>query len=525
MGLVDFLGAIELNNSGLKFVLIIADGIGLRDSEQGNAFKLANTPFFDDLFVMYPWTRLDTSGKAVGLPEGVIGNSEVGHLTIGSGRILKQDLVRINESINDGTLKEIPELRDLITYVKQRDSSLHLIGLVSDGGVHSHLDHLFAILNIVKQEGLTNVFLHAITDGRDTFPTKGVNYIKKTLDTMKEIGVGSIATIIGRYYAMDRDKRWDRIEVAYKMYVSGNGQFSSDPVATINTSYSKNITDEFIKPTMIIKEGENHLNIIRKDDAILCFNYRADRMRQITRVLGGDTFNEFPRLIEPIFTTTFTSYEDSFLFPVLFKPIFLKNVFGEVLENHGFRQLRLAETEKYAHVTYFFNGGNETPFPHEDRILVPSPKVATYDLMPKMSAYEVKEQTLEAIKSGKYNCIIMNLANPDMVGHTGNLEAAIEAAEVVDEVVGDIVGAVSEKNAVAFVTSDHGNLESMIDQKTTQIHTAHTLNPVPFFLVSTRKYSKLKSGGGLSDIAPTILDYLNIPIPEEMEGESLLLEQ
>ena len=513
---------IRIGNPRLQFVLIIVDGLGLRESNHANAFKLARTPVFDKLFVTYPWTRLDASGKAVGLPDDIIGNSEVGHLTIGSGRIIKQDLVRINETIHHGTLGQISELRDLFTYVKEKNSSLHLMGLLSDGGVHSHIDHLFAILKIAKQKGLDDVYLHAITDGRDTSPSEGINFIHRTLDQMKEIGIGTFATIIGRYYAMDRDHRWERTQIAYNTYVSGEGQQMSDPVAAVQSSYKKNVTDEFLLP-ILIPDRKNHLNIIREDDALFCFNFRADRMRQICRVLGGDTFEEFPRLMKPVFTFTLTSYDDRFTFPVLFKPLLFKNVFGEVLGNQGLHQLRIAESEKYAHVTYFFNGGNETPFPHEERILVPSPKVATYDLKPEMSAYEIRETVLEAIESERFDCIIMNLANPDMVGHTGNLEAAIAAAEVVDEVVGEVVNATLENHAVVFVTSDHGNLELMINEETDQMHTAHTMNSVPFFLIDSGKQFKLRSRGELADIAPTILDFFTIPIPEEMEGKSLLV--
>ncbi|MEE9167161.1 MAG: 2,3-bisphosphoglycerate-independent phosphoglycerate mutase [Candidatus Neomarinimicrobiota bacterium] len=512
-----------LNESELKFVLIIIDGLGLRDSVEGNAFKLSRTPVLDNLFSTYPWSHLGASGRSVGLPEGIMGNSEVGHLTIGSGRIIKQDLVRIDEAIKNDTFRRIPELRNVFSYVREKNGSLHLLGLLSDAGVHSHMDHLFALLGTIRKEGIENVFLHAITDGRDTSPADGVRFVTETLVRTKEIGTGSLSTIVGRYYAMDRDRRWERTEIAYRAYAAGEGEPFQDPIRAVESSYEENITDEFIKPRILV-DRENHSNIIRDNDAVLCFNFRADRMRQIVESLGNAEFEAFPRVRKPVFTTTFTSYDDGYAFPVLFQPEAIENLFGEILENHGFHQLRVAETEKYAHVSYFFNGGDEKPYPHEDRILVPSPKVATYDLDPEMSAYGVREEVLNAIRSEKYHCIIMNLANPDMVGHTGDLQASIKAGEVVDEVVGEIVQAAKERGAAVFVTSDHGNCEMMVSEKTGQVHTAHTLNPVPFIVVTAGPHVTLKSSGGLADVSPTILDFLGIPIPTEMTGESLLVK-
>lgn len=515
----DFL---QLKESTLKFILLIVDGVGLRDSKEANAFKLSRTPVFDKLFSTCPWSRLEAAGRAVGLPNGVVGNSEVGHLTIGAGRIIKHDLIRINDAIGDGTLGQIPELQDVFAHVRKKGSSLHLMGLLSDGRVHSHIEHLLALLRIAKKEGMERVFVHAITDGRDTSPTSGVRFLRDMLNGMNEIGLGVLSTIMGRYYAMDRDKRWDRTELAYRAYVEGEGERFQDPVEAVTSSYEENVTDEFIKPRIIV-HSDRPSRQIRGDDALLCFNFRADRMRQITTALGGMDFHEFSRSQEPVFTTTFTRYDDKFTFPVLFSPKSMENVFGTVLENHGFRQLRVAETEKYAHVTYFFNGGNETPYPHEDRILVPSPKVATYDLKPEMSAEGVEDTVLQAIDSGNYDCVIVNLANPDMVGHTGDLEASIKAVEVVDGVVGNILASAGQRGAVAFVTSDHGNLELMVNESTGGVHTAHTLNPVPFFIVNPGNRLKLKSKGELADVAPTILDFFNIPIPQEMTGKSLVV--
>lgn len=506
-----------------QFVLIIVDGLGLRDAVAGNAFKLASTPVFDRLFRTYPSSRLDTSGKAVGLPNGVMGNSEVGHLTIGAGRIVKQDLVRINEAIQDGTFGKIPAFKDVFSYVRRNGSSLHLMGLVSDGSVHSYMDHLFAILRAARKERVDRLFLHAVTDGRDTSPTSGLNHVRSTLEQMASVGLGRIATIVGRYYAMDRDKRWDRTEIAYRAYVAGEGKRFEDPISAVKSSYDDGISDEFITPK-VIGEKEDPPAIIHEEDALLCFNFRSDRMRQIAAALGGNSFEGFDRILAPVFTTTFTRYDDDFTFPILFDPVAVANHFGAVLDARGLRQLRVAETEKYAHVTYFFNGGEETPYPHERRILVPSPKVATYDLEPQMSAYRVEEKVVEAISSGEYDCIIVNLANPDMVGHTGDLKAAIRAAEVVDEVVGNIVQDALDRDMVIFVTSDHGNCEMMMDDRTGQIHTAHTTNPIPFIAVSSDKKLKLRPRGSLADIAPTILDYLHILKPKEMTGKSLLFD-
>ncbi|MFQ6673842.1 MAG: 2,3-bisphosphoglycerate-independent phosphoglycerate mutase, partial [Fidelibacterota bacterium] len=491
------------------------------DSGEANAFRLSKTPAFDELFTRYPWSRLDASGEAVGLPPGVIGNSEVGHMTISAGRIIKQDLVRINGAIEDGSFTRIPELQNVMAHVRKKASTLHLLGLISDGGVHSHIDHLIALLRLAKTEGVGSVCLHAVTDGRDTPPAAGIQYVRRTTRVMEEVGVGTISTVVGRYYAMDRDKRWDRTERAYRAFVAGECQQFPDPESAVQSSYDENVTDEFVMPRAI-PDGEGRLYRIEENDALLCFNFRADRMRQITRALGGKTFGEFPRLMEPVLTTTMTSYEDSFAFPVVFKPISLDHILPQILEEQGYRQLRLAETEKYAHVTYFFNGGDETAFPREDRILVPSPKVSTYDQQPEMSAPGVKQRAIDAIVSGEYDCIIMNIANPDMVGHTGNLQAAIDATEVADSVVGEVVAATGEAGAVAFVTSDHGNVEIMMDTETGEIHTAHSLNPVPFIVIDSGDSPTLQKRGGLTDVAPTILDFLGIPVPDAMTGRSLL---
>ncbi len=505
----------------MKFILIIIDGLGLRNESEANAFKIAKTPVLDDLIENYPCSRLETSGLAVGLPDGVMGNSEVGHMTIGAGRIVKQDLVRINHSIEKNQFKDIPEFIDLLNYVKSNGVNLHLIGLLSDGGVHSHINHLFSLLSIIRENGIDRVFLHAITDGRDTSPTAGIGYVEETIEKMTFLKTGELATIMGRYYAMDRDRRWDRTQIAFNAMRKGAGKITKDPLKAIRDSYADGITDEFIKP-IIIKNGNGKIHSINDDDAFLMFNFRADRMRQITKSLGDADFLEFDHNDLPVFCTTMSSYDDRFPFPVLFPPISLKNIFPEILAQEKYRQLRIAETEKYAHVTYFFNGGEETPFLNEDHILVSSPKVATYDLQPEMSAPEVAKKVLNAIKSDRYDCIIMNFANPDMVGHTGSLNAAITAIETIDQSLAEILNAVKEKGGAIFLTSDHGNLEEMVDSSTGEIHTAHTLNKVPFVVLDPEDNYNLLLEGRLSDIAPTILDYLGIPIPKEMTGNTLL---
>ncbi|MBH31511.1 MAG: phosphoglycerate mutase (2,3-diphosphoglycerate-independent) [Candidatus Marinimicrobia bacterium] len=500
-----------------RCILIILDGLGLRDARENNAFKLARTPTFDRLLTEHPWTALSASQEAVGLPGGVIGNSEVGHMTIGAGRVLKQDLVRINKSIADDSLANNPEIKALFKYVSDKGSALHLLGLISDGGVHSHLNHIPPIIRYAKAGGVNRLYLHAITDGRDTSPHDSLKYVNTIQNAMSEIGLGEISTLIGRYFAMDRDRRWERTERAYRLFVGGEGEKCDSPLSAIEKSHERGVTDEFIDPIVNIgKTGQ-----ICPDDAVLCFNFRADRMRQICSALGTDAFSDFVTLNGPVRITTMTSYHDQFIFPVLFKGLDIDMKLGQVLEQAGVSQLRVAETEKYAHVTYFFNGGEEAPYDAEERLLIPSPRVATYDLQPEMSAYGIRDAVVKAIDEEKGDAIVMNVANTDMVGHTGNLDATIRAAEVADEVLGNVLEMASKKRIIAFVTADHGNCEMMIDESTGREHTAHTLNQVPFVVVNGPRGYCLRSNGGLADVAPTILEGIGLPIPDQMSGRSL----
>ena len=500
-----------------KFILIILDGFGLRDESIGNAYKLANTPEINRLLNDCPMVPIETSGKYVGLPDGVMGNSEVGHMNIGAGRIIKQDLVRINEQINKDKLKDHVELIKLFNHVKKYNSTLHLAGLLSDGGVHSHIDHLKYILKSAIQFGLEKINIHAFMDGRDTAPDQGINYINKIESDISELGGGKLVSICGRYYAMDRDKRWDRIKKAYKMLIYGKGDTYNSAYNAIKSSYDLGIYDEFITPKIL-----NGFTPIINNDGLFMFNYRADRMRQICRVLTDHSFSKFNIESLNIALTSMTKYYDSFHFPVLFKKNKLKKIFPEILEKEGISQLRIAETEKYAHVTYFLNGGNESLFPNEKRILVNSPKVSTYDLQPEMSATEVTDKVINAIKSNKFGAIFLNFANPDMVGHTGNLEAAIKAIEKIDKCLLKIINTIKKQCGAIFLTADHGNLEMMIDPNTNKPHTAHTTMPVPFVIDDPLNNWQLKGTGKLADIAPTILNYLGIDIPIEMTGKSLL---
>ncbi len=504
-------------------MLMILDGFGKNPNKSGNAVALANTPNIDELMKNNPNTTIYTSGLAVGLPEGQMGNSEVGHTNIGAGRIVYQELTRITKSIEDGDFFSIPELCAAIEHCKKNNSKLHIMGLLSDGGVHSHMRHLFAILELAKRKGFEDVFVHCFLDGRDTPPASAENYILKLEEKMKEKEIGKIATISGRFYAMDRDKRWQRIQKAYDAMVKGEGIKSSSAVMAIESSYQKEVFDEFVEPTVICN-GENPIAKIEDNDAVIFFNFRPDRAREITRTLVDKDFKEFEtEKIDNLYFVCFTQYDETMPnVQIAFKPTVLVNTFGEYISKLGLKQLRIAETEKYAHVTFFFNGGNEKQYEGEDRILVPSPKVETYDLKPEMSAYEVTKNVIEAINSKKYNSIILNYANPDMVGHTGNLEAAIKAIETIDECVGKVVSAINEVNGVLLITADHGNAEQMIDYKTGEPHTAHTTNPVPLILVGDKE-AKLKEGR-LADLAPTMLDIMDIEKPEEMLGESLIVK-
>ena len=508
-------------------MLMILDGFGINENEQGNAVKLANTPNIDKLMKTCPTTRIFASGMSVGLPEGQMGNSEVGHTNIGAGRIVYQELTRITKSIEDGDFFSIPELVGAIENCKKNNTKLHILGLLSDGGVHSHNTHLYGVLEMAKRNGLENVYVHLFLDGRDTAPTSGKGFIEELLAKMDEIGVGKVASISGRYYAMDRDNRWDRVQKAYNAIVMGQGNTADSAIDAIDASYKEDVTDEFVVPTVIVENGEP-VATLKENDSVIFYNFRPDRAREITRSICDDKFDSFDRP-NGYFKTTFVCFtEYDVTIPnklVAFHKVEIKNTFGEFLAQHGLKQLRLAETEKYAHVTFFFNGGVEEPNEGEDRILVKSPAVATYDLQPEMSAPEVGMDLVEAIKSDKYDVIVINFANPDMVGHTGVIPAAVKAVEKVDELVGKAVQAVKDVDGVLFICADHGNAEKMIDYETGAPHTAHTTNPVPFILVNYDEAYTLREGGRLCDIAPTLIEIMGMEKPAEMTGESLLIKK
>ncbi len=504
-------------------MLIILDGFGKNPNKEGNAIAAANKPNIDELMMNYPVAQLYASGAAVGLPDGQMGNSEVGHTNIGAGRIVYQELTRITKSIEDGDFFSIPELVDCIENCKKNGKKLHILGLLSDGGVHSHERHLYGILELAKRRDLENVYVHCFMDGRDTLPASGEGYIQKLEDKMNEKGVGKIASISGRFYSMDRDKRWQRIQKAYDALVYGKGEIANSAIQAIESSYQKEIFDEFVEPT-VIYNGDKPVATIEDGDSVIFFNFRPDRAREITRALVDPNFNEFETKKMNLNFVCMTQYDETMPnVKIAFKPQTLKNTFGEYISKLGLKQLRIAETEKYAHVTFFFNGGEEKQYVGEDRILVPSPKVETYDLKPEMSAYEVTQKVVEAINSEKYDSIILNFANPDMVGHTGNLDAATKAIEAVDECLGKIVNALSKHNGKALITADHGNAEQMIDYKTGEPFTSHTTNPVPIILYGMDNV-KIKDGK-LADLAPTMLDMMHIKKPEEMTGESLLIKE
>ena len=502
-------------------MLMILDGFGNNSNASGNAVQIAKTPNIDELMKKNPTTQIHASGLDVGLPEEQMGNSEVGHTNIGAGRIVYQELTRIAKSIEDGDFFSLPELCAAIEHCKKNNSKLHIMGLLSDGGVHSHMRHLFAILELAKRKGFEDVYVHCFLDGRDTPPASGENYILKLEEKMKEKQIGRIATISGRFYAMDRDKRWQRVEKAYNAIVKGEGVKSTSAEMAIESSYQKEVFDEFVEPTVICSNNKP-VATVEDNDSVIFYNFRPDRAREITRAIVDKDFKEFEtKDLKNLYFVCFTQYDETMPnVEIAFKPTVLKNTFGEYISGKGLKQLRIAETEKYAHVTFFFNGGNEKQYEGEDRILVPSPKVETYDLKPEMSAYEVTENVVNAIKSQKYDAIILNYANPDMVGHTGNLDAAVKAIEAIDECVGKVVKAINEVNGVLLITADHGNAEQMIDYKTGEPHTAHTTNPVPLVLIGMEDV-KLKEGK-LADLAPTMLDIMGLEKPEEMTGESLI---
>ena len=505
-------------------MLMILDGFGDNRKKEGNAVKLANTPNIDKLMKKYANTDIYTSGKYVGLPDGQMGNSEVGHTNIGAGRIVYQELTRITKSIEDGDFFSNPELIAAIDNCKQNNSKLHILGLVSDGGVHSHIRHLYGLLELAKRRDFDDVYIHCFLDGRDTPPASAENYITKLQEKITEKGVGKIASISGRFYAMDRDKRWQRVQKAYDAMVKGEGIQAGNVIKAIEDSYQKEVFDEFVEPTVIVNTNNEPIATIDKNDSVICFNFRPDRAREITRALVDTNFNEFEtRKDLNLHYVCFTPYDETMPnVEVAFKKETLINTFGEYISKKGYTQLRIAETEKYAHVTFFFNGGEEKQFEGEDRILIPSPKVETYDQKPEMSAYEVTEKVCDAIKNDRFDNIILNFANPDMVGHTGSLEAAIKAVETVDECVGKIVELIEEKEANLIITADHGNCEQMIDYKTGEPHTAHTTNPVPIIVINGKNKVKLREGGILADLAPTMLDMMGLEKPKEMSGSSLI---
>ncbi len=505
-------------------VLMILDGYGLNDRTDANAVAEAKTPVMDKLMAEYPFVKGYASGLAVGLPDGQMGNSEVGHLNMGAGRIVYQELTRITKEIEDGDFFKNEALLAAVENAKKNNSSLHLYGLLSDGGVHSHNTHLYGLLEMAKRHGLEKVYVHCFLDGRDTPPASGKDYIMELNDKMKEIGVGEVATVMGRYYAMDRDNRWERVEKAYRALTKGEGAEYSCPVCGMNDTYKEEVYDEFVKPIIVVRDNKP-VATIQDKDSIIFFNFRPDRAREITRAFCDDEFSGFEREKKLDLTyVCFTEYDVTIPNKlVAFHKVELHNTFGEYLAANKKTQARIAETEKYAHVTFFFNGGVEEPNEGEDRILVKSPKVATYDLQPEMSAYGVCDKLCEAIKSDKYDVIIINFANPDMVGHTGVEEAAVKAVEAVDECVGKAVEALKSVNGQMFICADHGNAEQLKDYETGAPFTAHTTNPVPFILVNADPGCKLREGGCLADIIPTLLELMGMEQPAEMTGKSLLI--
>ncbi len=504
-------------------VLLVLDGWGISKNQHGNAAMKAHMPNIDRYFQEYPHTSLVVSGEAVGLPVGQMGNSEVGHLNIGAGRIVYQDLTRISRAIEDGSFFENTVLkRAYATCRKDASSALHLMGLLSDGGVHSHFEHIIALVEMAKKMQIENVYLHVFLDGRDVDPKSALLYIKKLEVRLGQIGLGQIVTVSGRYYAMDRDNRWERVEKAYRAMVLAKGREATTAEEAVRQAYAEGINDEFVLPTVILQNGKP-IAKIRDGDTVIFFNFRGDRARQLTRAFVDKQFDKFARQggFMSVNYVCMTEYDATIDVPVVFAPERLKNTLGEVLAKEGMRQLRIAETEKYAHVTFFFNGGVEKENIGEDRILIPSARVATYDLQPEMSAYEVTDVVVDKLRKDTYDVVIVNYANPDMVGHTGNFDAAVRALEVVDECVGNVVSAVLEKNGVILITSDHGNVEEMFQEQGTP-QTAHTANSVPLIAIGLEKGRMLVDGGSLRDLAPTILQLLSVEIPAEMTGKSLL---
>ncbi|MDU5111093.1 MAG: 2,3-bisphosphoglycerate-independent phosphoglycerate mutase [Clostridium sp.] len=500
-------------------MLMILDGFGIAPKSDGNAVEAAQKPNYNRLMTQYPSTQLQASGLFVGLPDGQMGNSEVGHLNIGAGRIIYQELTRITKEIEEGGFFKNEALTLAVENAKKNNSALHLLGLLSDGGVHSHIDHLKGLLKLAKDAGLTKVYVHAFMDGRDVPPSSGKDFIVEIEKYMKEIGVGKIATVSGRYYAMDRDNRWERVELAYNAMVLGKGEISSSAVEAIDKSYHDNKTDEFVLPSVVDSEGT-----IKNGDSVIFFNFRPDRAREITRAINDKEFAGFNREALDLTFVTLTQYDKTLEgVNVAYRPEGINNTLGEYVSNKGLNQLRIAETEKYAHVTFFFNGGVEKEYPGEDRALIASPKVATYDLKPEMSAHELTDELLKRLDEDKYDMIILNFANPDMVGHTGVMEAAVKAIETVDGCLGKLADKILEKDGTLFVTADHGNAEIMIDFSTGNPFTAHTTDPVPFIWVSNRTEGRSLKEGKLADIAPTMLNEMGLDKPAEMTGECLIV--
>lgn len=498
--------------------LIIMDGYGINKETEGNAIAMAKTPNLDKFLAEYPNTQLSASGLDVGLPDGQMGNSEVGHTNIGAGRVVYQMLVKITKDINEGKINDIKSLSDAMDAAKANGGALHLMGLLSNGGVHSHNEHLYGLLRMAKKKGLDKVYIHTFLDGRDVPPTSGADFMQALENEIKEIGVGSIATIMGRFYAMDRDNAWDRVQKAYDAIVKGEGVQENDAVTAVKNSYENNVTDEFVIPTVVDKNGR-----VKENDSVIFFNFRPDRARQITRTFVDPDFNGFERTYFPVNFVCMTQYDESMPnVTVAYPPESLEMTFGEYISKKGLTQLRIAETQKYAHVTFFFNGGEEQQFKGEDRILIKSPDVATFDMKPEMSAYEVTDAVVEAIDDEKFDVIILNYANCDMVGHTGIIDAAVKAVESVDECVGRTVNAILKKNGQVIITADHGNADCLIDPVTKAPFTAHTTNPVPMILIGAGDV-KLKMGR-LCDLCPTMLDLMGLEKPEQMTGESLIVK-
>ncbi|MED3622806.1 2,3-bisphosphoglycerate-independent phosphoglycerate mutase [Neobacillus thermocopriae] len=502
--------------------LIILDGFGCRSEQKGNAVAQAKKPNFDRYWNTYPHTHLTACGEAVGLPEGQMGNSEVGHLNIGAGRIVYQSLTRVNIAIREGEFEKNETFLGAMEHVKKHGTSLHLFGLLSDGGVHSHINHLFALLKLAKEEGVEKVYVHAFLDGRDVGPQTAPTYIQQTLDKMKEYGVGEFATISGRYYSMDRDKRWERVEKSYRAMVYGEGPTYTNPLEVVEDSYAHGIFDEFVIPSVMVKENGEPVATIKDNDAVIFYNFRPDRAIQISNTFTNKDFRSFdrgPKHPNHLFFVCLTHFSETVDGYVAFKPTNLDNTLGEVLSQNQLKQLRIAETEKYPHVTFFMSGGREEKFPGEERILINSPKVPTYDLKPEMSAYEVTDALLSEIAQDKFDAIILNYANPDMVGHSGMLEPTIKAVEAVDECLGKVVDAILEKGGIAIITADHGNADEVVTLDGKPM-TAHTTNPVP--VIITKPGLELREDGILGDLAPTMLDLLNLEQPAEMTGKSLI---